>query len=78
MTESRNIFDLLGKIEWEGGISSVLEYGIRDVEDYDLPDELKEAWEEMADCYGEFELLEEAVYAMLNKVETKYNEEKEI
>jgi hypothetical protein len=77
MRESSNIFDLLSKIDWEGGIAAVLEYGLREIEDYEVPEALKEAWAEMADCFAEFELLEETVADMLHKAETKYNEEKE-
>jgi hypothetical protein len=77
MRESYNIFDLLSKIDWEGGVASVLEYGLREIEDYDVPEALKEAWAEMADAFAEFELLEETVADMLHKAETKYNEEKE-
>lgn len=77
MRESSNIFDLLSKIDWEGGIVGVLQYGERDIEDYDVPDALKEAWAEMAECFAEFELLEETVADMLHKAETKYNDEKE-
>jgi hypothetical protein len=77
MIESLNIFDLIGKIDWEGGIPSVLKYGLREIEDYDVPDALKEAWIEMADAFAEFELLEQNVDSILNWAETKYNEEKE-
>lgn len=77
MRESRNIFDLLGKIDWEGGIASVLEYGLREIEDYDVPEALKDAWADMADVYAEFELAEEAVADLLHKAEHRYNEEKD-
>ena len=59
MRESRNVYDLLSKIDWEGGITGILEYGERDIEDYDVPDDLKEAWADMAEAYAEFELQQE-------------------
>jgi hypothetical protein len=77
MRESRNIFDLLGKIDWEGGIASVLEYGLQDIEEYDVPEVLKDAWADMADVYAEFELAQEAVADLLHKAEYRYNEEKD-
>lgn len=77
MRESRNIYDLLGKIDWEGGIASVLEYGLREIEDYDVPEALKDAWAEMADAYAEFELMEETVADLLHKAEARYEDEKE-
>lgn len=77
MSESRNIFDLLAKIEWEGGITGILDYGERDIEDYDIPDELKEAWAEMAERYADFESEMEIVSDLLNHYEHKYNTEKE-
>lgn len=78
MTESRNIFDLLGKIEWEGGITGALDYGERDIEEYDVPDDLKDAWADMAECYSDFETEMENVSSLLNYYETMYNENKEI
>jgi len=77
MTESRNIYDLLGKIDWEGGITGILDYGERSIDDYDVPDELKEAWETMADRYGDFETEMDTVMDVLDKCAVKYNEEKE-
>ena len=47
MSES-NINDLLEKIDWEEGISGAVENGLTDIEDYDVPEDLKDAWEEMA------------------------------
>jgi hypothetical protein len=76
MTESRNIFDLLGKIEWEGGLGAAMEYGLHDVEDYDVPDEVKELWEEAATMYCEWEALADELQDALNRAENRYNEEK--
>lgn len=76
MKESYNIYDLLSKIDWEGGITSVLEYGVRDIDEYDVPEELKEAWAEMSEAYADFEVIETTVLELLNKTENTYNEEK--
>lgn len=77
MNESRNIYDLLGKIDWEGGITGILDYGERSIEEYDVPDELKEAWEEMASVYGDFETELDNVMDKLDKFVAQYGEEKE-
>jgi hypothetical protein len=76
MSESRNIFDLLGKIEWEGGITGVLDYGMRDIDDYDVPDSLKDLWADMVAVWAEFEGCMEDVEAELHRVENRYSEEK--
>lgn len=75
MTESNNIYDLLSKIDWEGGIAAVLEWGMRDIEEYDVPDSLKEAWEEMVAAFNEFEGCMEDVYAEMHKAENQSEEE---
>jgi hypothetical protein len=61
-----NIFDLEGKIDWEGGYSSALEYGI-DIEEYDVSEELKAAWYEMEDRFGEFESEEANVNRLIEE-----------
>lgn len=76
MKESYNIFDLVAKIDWEGGIQAVLEYGLREIDDYDVPETLKEAWAEMAEHFTEFEVLASIVSGMLHQAETTYDEEK--
>ena len=75
MTESNNIYDILAKIDWEGGIPAVLEWGMRDLEEYDVPDSLKDAWADMADVYAEFEGLMKDVYAEMHKAENRAEEE---
>ncbi len=75
MTESNNVFDILSKIDWEGGIPAVLEWGMRDIDSYDVPDTLKEAWADMATVYAEFEGCMEDVYAELHKAENRAEEE---
>jgi hypothetical protein len=77
MDESRNIYDLLGKIEWEGGIYEVLDYGLHVIDDYDVPDSLKEKWEEMDDAFCEFMGLMNDVQAELSDAETNYSNTKE-
>lgn len=74
MTESRNIYDLLSKIDWEGGITGVLDYGMRDIDNYDVPDSLKDAWADMVAVYAEFEGCMEDVYAELHKAENREEE----
>lgn len=45
--------DVADKIEWEGGLASVLDYGITAD---DMPDaELEAAWREMAQAYEAYE-----------------------
>lgn len=77
MDESRNIYDLLGKIEWEGGIYEVLDYGMHVIDDYDVPDSLKEKWEEMDDSLWEFRELMSDVQDELDAAERNYSEKKE-
>lgn len=75
MTESNNIYDILAKIDWEGGIPAVLEWGMRDIEEYDVPDSLKDAWADMAQVYEEFEALMEDVYAEMHQAQNRAEEE---
>lgn len=76
MQESRNIYDLLSKIDWEGGIAEVLDYGERDIDDYEVSDELKEAWADMADAYSEFETTMATVGLRLTEEENLFEERK--
>jgi len=77
MRESLDIYNLLSKIDWEGGIPEVLEYGIRNIWSYDVPEELKEAWAAMEEFYSEFELARDQVQALMDAAETKYYADKE-
>ena len=61
-----NIYDLEGKIDWEGGMTSAIEYGI-DIEEYDVSEELKAAWYEMVDLFSEFEDLEANVNRLIEE-----------
>jgi hypothetical protein len=74
MEESRNIYDILSKIEWEGGIDAVLDYGMRNIDEYDVPGELKEQWAEMCDAYAEFETLRDEMDRALSRFEIEYGE----
>lgn len=76
MQESRNIYDLLSKIDWEGGVPEVLDYGVRSIDEYDVPDELKDAWDEMADFYADFESCLENVWNLINQAEQDFNNTK--
>lgn len=75
MTESNNIYDILAKIDWEGGIPAVLEWGMRDIEEYDVPDSLKDAWVDMAYAYAEFEGMMEDVCAEMHQAQNHAEEE---
>ena len=76
MKESYNIYDLLSKIDWEGSINDVLESNLKDIDEYDVPEELKEAWAEMYDAYADFVDFRATVISLLNYAEVVYNEEK--
>jgi len=52
MSNLFNVHDLEGKIDWEGGFFSALEYGI-DIDEYDVPESLKEEWDELAMLFGD-------------------------
>lgn len=77
MKESLNIYDLLSKIDWEGGITGILDYGERNIEEYDVPDVLKDAWDEMEGFYSDFEGAMGTVQELLEETEIKYNADKE-
>lgn len=42
--------DFFGKIEWEGGTTGALDYGLT-AEGYELPPGMSEAWSEIVDLY---------------------------
>jgi Na+/phosphate symporter len=52
--ELETIWDLEGKIDWEGGYDEAISYGIK-IDDYDVSEELKEAWDNMVSLYGDYE-----------------------
>lgn len=72
-----NINDLVEKIEWEGGIAGALDYGFTDIDDYDVPDELKDSWADMAVAWEDFTAQRYTVSTLLNDYTSKYNMDKE-
>jgi len=65
MTEfkpSNDLEDFVAKIDWEGGIPSALDYGLRSI-DYELPEDVAEKWDELVDFFAEFETLEGEFWA---------------
>lgn len=77
MQESLNIYDLLGHIDNEGGLHAILDWGLENIDNYDVPDELKEAWDELASVFGDFDSECMNVYRLLSKYEREYDENKE-
>jgi hypothetical protein len=49
-----NIHDFLGKIDWEGGVYEALQYGLK-TNEYDLPQHLVDAWNEIRDAFDDIE-----------------------
>jgi hypothetical protein len=76
--ESRNIFDLLGKIDWEGGMYETISgYGMSDIDDYDVPDYLKEQWEGVASLAYDLREELEDLFDNLNIYSHKYGNKEE-
>ena len=48
--------EFFGKIDWEGGYGQACDYGLR-AEDYDLPKDMVDDWNEVRAAYDEFEQL---------------------
>jgi hypothetical protein len=46
---TKNINDLFERIDWDESISGAVLNGLTDINDYDVPDDLKDIWEEMAE-----------------------------
>jgi len=57
--------DLYGKIEWEGGMLAVLEYGVGPE---DVPEQLKELWTVASHQYAELEALSTAIYTLVEEL----------
>lgn len=73
MEESQNVFDLLGKIEWEGGMMELITgYGMSDIDEYNVPEHLKEMWEEVATAAGSVAEDMDELYHAINTYATKY------
>jgi hypothetical protein len=62
--ESNDLEDFIGKLDWEGGTYSALQYGLS-TEQYDLPDEVAEKWDEIRDAFSELETLEGEFFALV-------------
>lgn len=58
------VHELLGKIDYEGGMASAIDYGIH-IEEYDIPKNLKNDWAEMVDAYQAFAELRDSLEAEL-------------
>ncbi len=69
--ESNDLEDFVGKIDWEGGIPSAMEYGLES-KDYAIPDEVAEKWDEMVDHFSEFETLEGEFWALVKAHGVEY------
>ena len=67
MKEYKNKNDLLQELDWaEGGLYELISnQGIRGIENYDVPDEVKEMWEEASSLIEDFENLESKIWAEL-------------
>lgn len=46
--------DFWAKFEWEGGIGGAVEYGL-DAAEYDLPQEVVDAWDRLVEAYHAFD-----------------------
>lgn len=64
--ESNNLEDFVGKIDWEGGVTSALDYGLTTTH-YDLPDDVAEKWDEIRDAYSEVETLQGEFWALVKQ-----------
>lgn len=56
MSDLYNIHDFISKIDWEGGVYSALEYGLK-TNDYDLPKHLVDTWNEIRDLFEDLDTL---------------------
>lgn len=67
MKEYKNKTDLLQELDWaEGGLYELIaNQGIRGIEEYDIPDHIKEMWEEAASLIEDFQKLDSEIWAEL-------------
>lgn len=77
MEQKQNIWDLEGKIDWEGGYEAALEYGIS-IDEYEVPESLKEAWDELEEAHGEFLVAVNNVQYEIDKAKSGPLEEDEV
>jgi hypothetical protein len=73
--EDPDIFDLLGKIDWEGGMDGVLDYGMRSIEEYAIPKNFKVQWAEMVEVFEEYAELRDDIFAALESYSEELPEE---
>lgn len=72
MSNSRyNLEDFVGKIDWEGGLTGALEYGLS-TDDYELPEDVAEKWDEIVEYFDEFESLSGEFWALIRKHGVEY------
>lgn len=59
-----NLEDFVGKIDWEGGLTGALDYGLS-TDDYDIPEDVAEKWDEITEFFDEFESLSGEFWALI-------------
>lgn len=64
--ESNDLEDFVGKIDWEGGTYSALEYGLES-KDYNLPDDVAEKWDEIREIFSDAETLIGEFYSLVKQ-----------
>jgi len=63
----KNRAEVTNKVDWEGGISGALEYGLT-VDDMPPGDtELRDAWKRLEAAWKAFDAIETEVYALLDE-----------
>ncbi|APC46374.1 hypothetical protein HWB05_gp112 [Streptomyces phage BRock] len=70
-TGKYNLEDFVGKIDWEGGLVGALEYGLS-TDDYDIPEDVAEKWEEIVEYFDEFESLSSDFWALIRAHGVEY------
>lgn len=70
-TESNNLEDFVGKIDWEGGVTGALDYGLT-TQHYILPEDVAEKWDDLTDAYGEVENLTGEFWALVKQYGVDY------
>ncbi len=70
--ESSDLEDFVGKIDWEGGTYSALQYGLESKDYPEIPDDVAEKWDELQDLFGEIEALESEFWAAVRAHGVEY------
>lgn len=68
---NQDLEDFVGKIDWEGGLTSALDYGLQ-TKDYELPEDVAEKWDEIQDAYAEIESLSGEFWALVRQHGVEY------